>query len=132
MGSAPPPNSAPVVSSVGVSMPGVLAEERKDLLDQQNSELQKLHRSLLAVVQKLQKKEKLSSADEGGFIRDGKAEVQVWLTEKSNEALTQLKELGFEVVLDAKSSKVIIGRLPVEKLEALAKFKFVKYIAPQK
>ena len=58
-----------------------------------------------------------------GFIRDGKAEVQIWLTEKSRANLAQLKELGFEVVLDAKNPKVIIGRLPVEKLEALAKLK---------
>ena len=47
----------------------------------------------------------LSSADEAGFIRNGKAEVQVWLTEKSEAALAKLKELGFEVVLDAKNSK---------------------------
>jgi predicted peroxiredoxin len=64
------------------------------------------------------------------FIRDGKAEVQVWLSEKTDEAFAQLKELGFELVLDPKSSKMIIGRLPVEKLEALAKLKFVKYVAP--
>jgi hypothetical protein len=69
-------------------------------------------------------------AHQFGFIRDGKAEVQVWLTDKSMEHLAQLKELGFDVVLDPKSSKMIIGRLPVEKLEALAKLGFVKYVAP--
>jgi hypothetical protein len=128
-----PPNAAPVVSSVSTSMPEMIATDRTQLVDQQAAELQlKLHRSVLAVVQKLQKKETLSSTDEGGFIHDGKAEVQVWLTDKSSETLAQLKELGFEVVLDAKSSKVIIGRLPVEKLEALAKLKAVKYVAPQK
>jgi hypothetical protein len=57
--------------------------------------------------------------------------VQVWLTDKSVENLTQLKELGFEVLFDAKSSNLIIGRLPVEKLEALARLKFVKFVAPQ-
>jgi len=97
-----------------------------------NAELQpKLHRSLLAVVQKLQNKEMLLNPAETPFIRDGKAEVQVWLTDKSAENLTQLKELGFEVVFDAKSSNLVIGRLPVEKLEALARLKFVKYVAPQ-
>jgi Ca-activated chloride channel family protein len=128
----PPPNSPPVVAGVIAPVPVENADGR-ELLAQQGSELQqKLHRSVLAVVQKLQKKETLSSSDEGGFIRNGKAEVQVWLTEKSEEALAQLKELGFEVVLDAKTSRVIIGRLPVEKLEALAKLKFVKYVSPQR
>jgi len=121
----PPPNAPPALM-------GVIASEPEPL-DQQSTELeQKLHRAVFAVVQKLKNRQTLSSTDESGLIRDGKAEVQVWLTEKTDEALAQLKELGFEVVLDAKNSKVIIGRLPVEKLEALAKLKFVKYVAPQR
>jgi len=91
----------------------------------------KLHHSLFAVVEKLRRKETLTTADEAGFIRNGNAEVQVWLSDKSQGSLAKLKELGFEVVLDAKSSKLIIGRLPVEKLEALAKLDFVKYVSPQ-
>ncbi|HEU5132410.1 MAG TPA: VWA domain-containing protein, partial [Pyrinomonadaceae bacterium] len=130
---APPPNMAPMVSSIEASVGYVNNDAPPILPDSQNAELQKkLHRSVLAVVQKLQKNEKLSSADEAGFIRDGKAEVQVWLTDKSTETLAQLKELGFEVVLDAKSSNAIVGRVAVEKLEALAKLKFVKYISPQR
>jgi len=121
----PPPNAPPTLMGVSASTP--------EPLDQQSTELeQKLHRAVFAVVQKLKNRQTLSSTDESGLIRDGKAEVQVWLTEKTDEALAQLKELGFEVVLDAKNSKVIIGRLPVEKLEALAKLKFVKYVAPQR
>ncbi len=122
-----------MVASVTASLPETIRLNQLGVPDQQNAELQqKLHRSVLAVVQKLQKKETLSSTDEAGFIRDGKADVQVWLTDKSNETLAQLKELGFEVVLDAKNRNVIIGRLPVEKLEALAKLKFVKYVSPQR
>ena len=127
---APPPNMPPAVS-INASLPE--AADRTQVLEKQSPELQqKLHRSVLAVVQKLQKKEMVFSAGEFGFIHDGKAELQVWLTDKSDETLAQLKELGFEVVVDAKSSKVIIGRLPIEKLEALAKLKAVKYVAPQK
>jgi Ca-activated chloride channel family protein len=117
---APPPNMAPTVS-----VDATLAA------DQETMALSlKLHSSLFAVVQKLQRKEMLLNPAETPFIRDGKAELQVWLSEKSDENLAQLKELGFELVLDPKSSKMIIGRLPVEKLEALAKLKFVKYVAP--
>jgi Ca-activated chloride channel family protein len=117
---APPPNMAPTVSVDATLAP-----------DQETMALSlKLHSSLFAVVQKLQRKEMLLNPAETPFIRDGKAEVQVWVSEKSDEAFAQLKELGFELVLDPKSSKMIIGRLPVEKLEALAKLKFVKYVAP--
>jgi hypothetical protein len=34
-------------------------------------------------------------------------------------------------VLDPKTAKLIIGRLSIEKLEALAELKFVRYVAPQ-
>ncbi len=116
----------PMPVSGGVLGPTPVVEERKDAALQQ-----KLHRSLLPVVEKLQRKESLTAADEGGFIRNGKAEVQVWLTDKSPASLAKLKELGFEVVLDVKSSNLIIGRLPVEKIEMLARLSFVKYVSPQ-
>lgn len=129
-GSAPPPAPTPVLSMRNADPAQV--ETKPELVDQRQSDLQpKLQRSLLAVVQKLQRKEALSSADEAGFIRDGKAEVKVWLTDKSPESLAKLKELGFEVVLDAKSSKLIIGRISVDKIETLARLTFVKYISPQ-
>lgn len=112
--------------------PARVSTVTSDAVIDQSEDLQpKLHRSLLAVVEKLQRKEALTAADEGGFIRNGKAEVHVWLTDKSPASLVKLKELGFEVVLDAKTSNLIIGRLPVEKIEALARLNFVKYVSPQ-
>jgi hypothetical protein len=90
----------------------------------------KLHPSLLAVVERL-KKNAAPAADEAKFIRDGKAEVQIWLTEKSPEVLARLRQLGFELVLDPQSAKLVIGRLPVEKLAALAEVKAVRFVAPQ-
>ena len=108
------------------------ADKAKRTEDQRREALrQKLHRSVLAVVERLQKKEALTTADEAGFIHNGKAEVQVWLSEKSDANLAKLKELGFEVILDPKSSRLIIGRLSIEKLEALAELTFVSYISPQ-
>ena len=133
---APPPNMAPAVSSVDASVaadsvirvdPAQMGEAQRLYVVQQ-----KLHQSVFVVVERLRKKEALTAADEAGFIRNGKAEVQVWLTEKSPEALAKLKELGFEVVLDAKNTKLIIGRLSIDKLEKLAELKFVKYVSPQK
>ena len=91
----------------------------------------RLHPSILAVVDRLKNKAATAGADEAKFIRDGKAEVQVWLTDKSAESLAELKALGFEVVLDPKTAKLVIGRLPIEKLEALAELKCIRYVAPQ-
>lgn len=129
-----PPNAPPTVSSItmagAASVDAAPAPIEAPPVPPQGKELEeKLHRTVFAVVQKLKKNEALSS-EENAFIRNGKAEVQVWLTEQTDEALAQLKELGFEVTSEAKNSKIVIGRLPVERLEALAKLKFVKYVAP--
>jgi Ca-activated chloride channel family protein len=91
----------------------------------------KLHPAIAAVIERLKNKGAKPAAEELKFTRDGKAEIQVWLSDKSAQTIEQLKKLGFEVVLDPQSSKLIIGRLPIEKLAALAELPAVKYIAPQ-
>ena len=91
----------------------------------------RLHPSILAVVDRLKINNATAGPDEAKFIREGKAELQIWLTDKSAETLAALKELGFEVVLDPKSAKMVMGRLSIEKLEALAALKFVRYVSPQ-
>lgn len=66
------------------------------------------------------------------FVRNGKAEVQVWLTSLSNEALEALKQAGFEILRPASSVNLtmVIGRIRVDKLNALAGLAVVRYIAP--
>lgn len=134
MGYPTPPNAPPTVTSIVAGVAGTDASPPMpaEPPGQQRDELgEKLHRTIFAIVQKLKNKEALSS-EESALIRDGKVEVQVWLTEKTDETTAQLKQLGFEVVSDAKDSKIVILRLPIEQLEALAKLKFVKYVAPQR
>jgi Ca-activated chloride channel family protein len=91
----------------------------------------KFHPSVLAVIDRLKAKNLVAGADEAKFIHNGKAEIQIWLTDKSDETIAALKALGFEVVLDPKSAKLVIGRLPIEKLAALAELKSVRSVAPQ-
>jgi Ca-activated chloride channel family protein len=91
----------------------------------------KLAPSLLAVVERLKQKDALPGADEARFVRDGKAELQIWLTEKTPEVLAQLKQLGFELLLDPQTARLVIGRLPLERLSALADIKAVRFVAPQ-
>src|SRR5262245_23662745 len=116
----PSSNAPPVVSGL------VLADkiERESVASPEERRLNalrsKLHPTVLAVVLRLRNKQATANVDEQQFVREGKAEVQVWVTEKSVAAVAKLKALGFEIVLDQKSSKLIIGRLPIEKLEGLA------------
>jgi Ca-activated chloride channel family protein len=129
---APPPNMPPTVNSVRVlpRTDSILTDAQSGA--GQNNELRlKTNPSVFAVVERLRKKEVIPGPDEARFIRDGKAEVQIWLTDISDEALAKLKELGFEVMLYPKTSKLIIGRVPIEKLEAIIALKFVRYVSPQ-
>ena len=104
----------------------LLSPEEKSRRDLQT----RFHRSVLAVIDRLKNKTAATS-DEARFIRNGKAEIQIWFTDKSVATITKLKELGFEVILDPTTAKMIIGRLPIEKLAALAEIKSIRYVAPQ-
>ncbi len=90
----------------------------------------RIHPSIAAVIARLKSSE-VPKAGEARFVRDGKAEIQVWLIDKTPENLAKLKELGFEILLDSRTSKVVIGRLTIEKLANLAELDFVRYVSPQ-
>ncbi len=85
----------------------------------------KLHPAIAALI------ERPAAAVNVSYVRNGKAEIQVWLTDTSPAAIEKLKQLGFEIVLQPKTAKMIIGRLPVAKLKALSELSFVRYVAPQ-
>jgi hypothetical protein len=124
-----PPNAPPAVSIA------IDADEAVVLTNPEERQAVKLrskfHPALVAITERLKKKNPIAAVAEVKFVRDGKAEIQIWLTEKTDSNLAKLKELGFEVVLDPKTSKLVIGKLPIEKLEALATLDFVRFVAPQ-
>jgi Ca-activated chloride channel family protein len=98
---------------------------------QQREMIAKVHPSLAALILRLQQKGVAPAAEESKFVRDGKAQVQLWLADKSPAALAELNKLGFEVILDPTTSKLLIGRIAIEKLAALAKLDFVRFVGPQ-
>ena len=100
-------------------------EQKRELLQL------KVHASILELINRLKNKNEPRISNWANFVREGNAEVQVWLTKKSDAARVKLKELGFEVVLDSPNSTLMIGRLPMEKLELLAELEFVRYVSPQ-
>ncbi|GAH32805.1 unnamed protein product, partial [marine sediment metagenome] len=63
-------------------------------------------------------------------VKGGLVEVAIWLTDDSEENLAKLKELGFQVMGQAKSVKMLIGKLPVDKLEEVAQLDFVRLVEP--
>ncbi|HEY2934473.1 MAG TPA: VIT and VWA domain-containing protein [Acidobacteriota bacterium] len=90
----------------------------------------KLHPAVAAVIARIEKGNAQPTAAESRFVRRGKAELQVWLTAASGDVLALLKQLGFEVIAQPKSHGLVLGRIAVEKLSALAQLKEVRYIAP--
>ncbi len=81
----------------------------------------KLHPSIAAVI---------AGNKHAAFVSKGKAEIQLWLVEKNAANIAQLKQLGFEVTTDPSGSKLIIGKIAVEKLAKLTELSFVRFIAP--
>ena len=92
--------------------------------------LSKLHPTLAAIAERLRTKSAPTAA-EAGLVKDGKVEVQIWLNAVSPEVVAELKLLGFEVVLEPKTAKLLIGRLPIASLEKAAGVAAVRYIGLQ-
>jgi len=64
------------------------------------------------------------------YLRDGKVELRVYLRDTSEETMTHLRELGFEVILQSAAGRWVVGRLPVDQLVALGRLEVVRYVAP--
>lgn len=90
---------------------------------------EKLHVWIYALVERLRKGETVQPANEVKFIRNGKADVQIQFFNKTPEAVERLKQLGFEV-LENKQSKIIVGRIAVQKIAAVAEIAEVQYVLP--
>jgi len=131
VGGATPP---PPKSAGNITIDGLRDVDDRPLTPEQKkrADLQlRFHPSVLFVIDWLKAPKAGLLTDQAQFVHNGKAEIQIWFTDKSDEAMAKLKELGFEIVLDPKTAKMVIGRLPIEKLAALAEMKSIRYVAPQ-
>ncbi|MBL8148794.1 MAG: VWA domain-containing protein [Blastocatellia bacterium] len=86
----------------------------------------KMDAQLLSVVERLKNKQSLR---EFKFVKDGKVTLQVFVDQLTPAFVEELKKLGFETLYEPKSSKVIVGRIDVEKLETVAAMEKVRYIS---
>jgi hypothetical protein len=100
------------------------AEQRQQLLTA------KLHPVLVAVVERLRSNNPKPGPDENKFVRKGKVRIQIVLADISAETLAALKALGFKPVLESRPDRIIIGRIPIEKLDSLVDLDTVRYVSP--
>ena len=90
----------------------------------------KFHKSLRNLRERMKTNAFFLTPDDKRFVKQGKAEIQIWLSEINEETLHSLRHLGVELLLQPKMSKLVIGRIPISKLEELAQLKVVRYVAP--
>jgi len=91
---------------------------------------EKLHVWLFVLIERLQKGKTAWTANEAKFVNDGKADVQIWFSNKTPAAVEKLKTFGFEVS-EEKQNKILVGRIAIEKIAGLAEIAEVQYILPQ-
>lgn len=140
---APVPQSMPVASGEAPAL-GRPEEAKEALLREHESDKYRFEgrrvdkktavlRQKLApeLIKLLEMKGKVEDYSDGKVtVKDGKVTVKVWLKRVSDDLLERLKELGLEVSYKATSANMIIGTIPVEKLEELAKLDEVRRIDP--
>jgi Ca-activated chloride channel homolog len=90
----------------------------------------KMHPSLQILVEHLGQGGSALTADDRRLLKDGKVEIQVWLEDASVEVRQALKALGFELIGEPRVAKILLGRIPAEKLGALAEITSVRYVGP--
>jgi len=117
--------AAPMMADAGNLAPAMTPQDLK-----RAQAAMKLHPAITALIERLRTPGAKPGAEEARFVRDGKAEIQIWLAQKNAAVLAELKRLGFEVMLEPGSASLLIGRLPLANLAALAELAAVRYIAP--
>lgn len=90
---------------------------------------QKLHFWIYDLVIRPQKHSSKPTSNEAKFVNNGKAKIQIYLTDKNPVLMQNLKDSGFGLTKE-KEKNVLIGEIAVEKIADLVEFKQVKYILP--
>jgi len=114
--------------------PSVSNDSQKETLLTPETKRQKLidekfHIWVADLIKRIDKKNPVSE-NEAKFVTDGKADVQILLTEKTPATLDQLKQLGLEIVSE-RDARTVVGRVAIEKLVAIAELEKVKYVLPE-
>jgi Ca-activated chloride channel homolog len=99
----------------------------KDLAEKQLRA--RLDPTIFALIERLRNKTQ-PSASESRLVRDNRVELQVWLSDKSENSKALLKKAGFEILFDPGNPNFLMGRISIDKLEEFANLSLITYIAP--
>ncbi|MEJ7848168.1 MAG: TonB family protein [Pyrinomonadaceae bacterium] len=113
------------VDSLGV--PSNTPPTPEMMLEQKLKE--RLHSWLYSLVERLKNGESAVGPNEAKFVREGKAEIQLTVTARSPQLMEKLKNAGFEIA--SEKGSVLVGRIAVDKIAALAEIGEVKLILPR-
>jgi hypothetical protein len=102
-------------------------EERRAALAQA-----KLAPALIGLAEQVRKEGRNGTLKKAGVpeVEKGRLEVQVWLNELPPDGLSRLKALGFDLAATLRPGKLLLGTVPVDKLDALIALPWVRRVEP--
>ena len=89
---------------------------------------EKLHPQIMKIIENLKNQNPQNIKE--NFVKNGKAKIEIWLTEITPEVREKLLKLGFEVI-EENQQKFIVGTISVEKLADLVEIAEVQYVLPK-
>lgn len=94
---------------------------------------QKLHFWIFALYERLEKGEAVP-LNESKFVRDGRAALEIEVTDLSGQTLDRLRGIGFEIESTAKTNvkgPIVAGRIPIGKIGDLIALAEVRLVIPR-
>ncbi|MEE8169503.1 MAG: hypothetical protein V3T70_03055, partial [Phycisphaerae bacterium] len=96
-------------------------------------ETDRLHPALRKLVERVKKHGGVQAYRDGDVVvTDGKVQVSIVLRELTDAVLEQLKKAGVEILNRTKTARIVVARVPVERLDDDAKLAAVLRIDPVK
>jgi TonB family protein len=100
-------------------------------LDQKTGAASGEPRIAISVADAIMRNKAGQSIADKSFIREGKANLELTVANKTADVTSKLKSAGFEITAWPKGSQKVTGGIAIEKLELLLNIDAVQYIAPK-
>jgi Ca-activated chloride channel family protein len=132
MPASPPAQAAKAQFQAGGTMLPALSMAEAPALDAPAVPPSKLAPSLRGLAETLKKEGVKGNLHKKGVadVEKGRVVIQVLLQDVPDDVKKQLQALGFELAATLRPGKLLLGSIPVEKLDALAALSFVVYVEP--
>jgi TonB family protein len=91
---------------------------------------EKLHAWVYALFERTRKNLSEATPNESAFVTDGRAHLEIVLTERTQAVLDRLAAIGFTIVNDD-NAKTVTGHIAIDKMRVLAEITEVKLVLPR-